>query len=162
MFLERNVHGCIHHKSGYYHVPLHESAWMYFGVQWNNEVYCFSTLSFEWSPSAYMYCLLTNAVWSFLRTVTASPIINRVDNTATGTSIMFKNNTSTEQFHSANSTAFATDAILFWQDISWTFQSQSSCPKSNRIPGHEGWFRQSYVFVLSGFYPSRKCWSQIT
>ena len=36
----------IHHKSRYHHVPFHESAWTYFGVQWNTEVYCFSTLSF--------------------------------------------------------------------------------------------------------------------
>ena len=118
----------IDHKSGYHHVPLHDSAWTYFGVQWNNEVFCFTTLSFGWSPSAYIYCSLTDAVSSFVRSVTSSPVIDWVDDTATGTSIMFRNGSASAQFQSANRTAFTTAAILF---LAGYFVN---IPKSNFLP----------------------------
>ena len=34
------------HKSGYYHVPIHPECWKYFGVSWEDKIYCYVTLSF--------------------------------------------------------------------------------------------------------------------
>ena len=30
------------HKSGYYHVPIHPECWKYFGVSWEDKIYCYA------------------------------------------------------------------------------------------------------------------------
>ena len=39
-------------KSGNFHVPFHPwpLSWTYFGVSWQDKVYCFSPLTFGWPP----------------------------------------------------------------------------------------------------------------
>ena len=95
-----------HHKSGYHHVPIHKSSWTYFGVCWNNTLYCFTTLSFGWSPSAYIYCSFTGAASSFVRTITVSPVIDWVNDANMGTSMLCKNSSQSKQYQSANRTAY--------------------------------------------------------
>ena len=102
------------HKSGYFHVPLHPSSWTYFGVSWQNEVYCYTTLTFGWSPSAYIYCTLTGACSQCVRRITASPVLDWVDDVCSGTSALHKDCAPVIQFESANRTAFVLSMVLFF------------------------------------------------
>ena len=104
----------VDHKSGYFHVPLHPSSWTYFGVEWLGEVYCYVTLTFGWSPSAFIYCTLTGACSSCVRRISASPVIDWVDDTLTGTSLAHRSSSPEVQFKSANRTAFVIAMVLYF------------------------------------------------
>ena len=105
------------HKSGYFHVPLHPSSWTYFGVSWQNEVYCYTTLTFGWSPSAYIYCTLTGACSQCVRRITASPVLDWVDDVCSGTSALHKDCAPVIQFESANRTAFVLSIDPFFRGL---------------------------------------------
>ena len=101
------------HKSGYHHVPLHPDSWKYFGVSWEGNIYCYTTLTFGWAPSAYIYCTLTDACSRCVRRLTVSPVFDWVDDICSGTSALFKNSSPEIQFKSANRTAFVLSMVLF-------------------------------------------------
>ena len=51
----------VDHKSGYHHVPLHYSAWKFFGLKWEGIVYMCTTLNFGWKLAPFIYHTLTEA-----------------------------------------------------------------------------------------------------
>jgi len=53
----------IDHKSGYHHVPLHESSWKYFGVFWKGTYYVFAVLPFGWKASPFIYTTQSLRLW---------------------------------------------------------------------------------------------------
>ena len=118
----------VDHKSGYFHVPLHPSSWTYFGVEWLGEVYCYVTLTFGWSPSAFIYCTLTGACSSCVRRISASPVIDWVDDTLTGTSLAHRSSSPEVQFKSANRSAFVIAMVLYFAGYF------VNIPKSNFFP----------------------------
>ena len=102
------------HKSGYFHVPLHPESWTYFGVRWQGEIYCYTTLTFGWAPSAYIYCTLTDACSQCVRKITAAPVLDWVDDTCAGTSARHQGCAPDVQFESANRTAFVLSMVLYF------------------------------------------------
>ena len=116
------------HKSGYYHVPIHPECWKYFGVSWEDKIYCYVTLSFGWSPSAFIYCTLTGACSSFARKITLAPVLDWVDDVFSGTSNLVKNATTETQFQSANRTSFVLAMVFFYAGY------YINIPKSNLFP----------------------------
>ena len=116
------------HKSGYYHVPIHPDCWKYFGVSWKGELLCYVTLTFGWSPSAFIYCTLTGACSAFTRKITIAPVLDWVDDVLTGTSALHKNLSHTIQFQSANRTSFILAMVLYFAGY------YINLPKSNLFP----------------------------
>ena len=102
------------HKSGYYHVPIHQECWKYFGVSWEDKIYCYVTLSFGWAPSAFIYCTLTGACSSFARKITLAPVLDWIDDVFSGTSNLVKDATTEIQFQSANRTSFVLTMVFFY------------------------------------------------
>ena len=118
----------IDHKSGYYHVPIHPECWKYLGVSWEDNIYCYVTLSFGWAPSAFIYCTLTEACSSFARKITLAPVLDWVDDVFSGTSNLVKNATTETQFQSANITSFVLAMVFFYAGY------YINIPKSNLFP----------------------------
>ena len=60
---------CWDHKSGYFHVKLHESSRTYFGFEFDGRYFTYAVIPFGWSCSAFVYQSISAAVAGFLRSL---------------------------------------------------------------------------------------------
>ena len=102
----------IDHKSGYHHVPLHESSWKYFGVFWKGTYYVFAVLPFGWKASPFIYHSITEAVAMYCRSL-GIPMVVWIDDMLGMTERRCRAASDENQFQSALRAMVVVSIILF-------------------------------------------------
>ena len=103
----------VDHKSGYHHVPLHYSAWKFFGLKWEGIVYMCTTLNFGWKLAPFIYHTLTEATCMYVRELIRIPALAWLDDIAGANTNSTRQEQPVVQWKAANRAVFTYSMVLY-------------------------------------------------
>ena len=96
-----------------HHLPLHCSAWKFFGLKWEGIVYMCTTLNFGWKLAPFIYHTLTEATCMYVRELIRIPALAWLDDIAGANTNSTRQEQPVVQWKAANKAVFTYSMVLY-------------------------------------------------